>query len=66
MSKKYFEALAAALKFAHPGLTDHDTAQARATWADTVNAVADACQSFNGAFDRARFVDACVPAGRVL
>jgi len=57
MSKKHFDALAAALRsaFAHEpqgGIT-------RAQWERDVHAIADACAAASPRFDRARFIRAC-------
>lgn len=64
MTRKHFQALADALKFAHPGLTDRDTPEARATWAEACREVAGVCRSENPRFDRHKFLNACTPAGR--
>ena len=65
MTRKQFNALADALKFTHPGLTEYDTPEARTAWRASVQAVAFACCRINPRFDLVRFIDACVPAGRV-
>ena len=66
MTRKHFKLLAATLKEAHPGLTDHDTAEARKTWSDVVTGICDVCEDLNSNFDRSKFINACVPAGRCL
>lgn len=55
MSKKHFEALAAALKAMQPHLTEELIYQ----WELDCDAVADVCARFNPNFDRARFLTAC-------
>ncbi len=62
MTRKHFEALAEALRFAHPIQgANIDTSEARTVWQAAQNNVADACSRFNGAFDRSRFIEACTP-----
>ena len=59
MTKRHFEALAAALKGARPDSTTHGkgalTVALRA-WRLAVYRVADACRDANPRFDRARFL----------
>ena len=50
MSKKHYEALAAAL---------HEERGAEDEWLACVHAVADVCATFNPRFDRERFLSAC-------
>jgi hypothetical protein len=57
MSKKHFIALAQALHYRRP--EDHWDANKRVQWELDVNAIADVCARFNGAFDRGRFISAC-------
>ena len=57
MTKKHFEALAAALKAEKPGL--HWDPNKHVQWDNDVAAIASVCADFNGAFDRARFYKAC-------
>ena len=64
MTRKHFNALAIALKVAHPaffGEDERDTSEARSAWITAVQGVADVCRQFNGNFDRGRFLDACIP-----
>ena len=67
MSKKHFEALAAALKFIKPSgnpvcppkdVKVFHAGQVK-EWDYATEAVADACARFNPNFDRARFLKAC-------
>lgn len=58
MSKKHFEALAAALNGVGP-LSEDTTSKQAIQWLSDVDAVADVCASFNPNFDRARFLQAC-------
>lgn len=62
MTRKHFKALADALKDAHPGL-DYPTYIPLSVWAECVENVADACQTFNPGFDMDRFYAACTPDG---
>ena len=64
MTRASFKLLAEALKEAHPGLTDHDTAEARKTWSDAVTGIMIVCAGTNSRFDQSKFINACVPAGR--
>lgn len=57
MTKKHFEALAAALKAEQPG-TNWDPNK-HVQYRLDVRAVADVCARFNPNFDRARFLKAC-------
>lgn len=63
MSKKHFEALAAALAVAAPHkvgpFDDHVDRAYRGQWCEDVSAVADVCEKFSPRFDRARFLAAC-------
>lgn len=70
MSKKHFIKLAAALKASKPLPVDRtqtdllpDAEYVSLTsltqWRIDVRAVADVCASFNGNFDRVRFLSAC-------
>ncbi len=67
MSKKHFEALAARLHACKPGGENKyastkakHVAQGRMEqWRDMVRAVASVCGTFNGSFDRQRFLTAC-------
>jgi hypothetical protein len=63
MSKKHFEALAAALKEARPFTKGYNTPdQVGAVllpWEESCLAVAGVCARFNPNFDRARFLKAC-------
>ena len=56
MTKKHFQALAAALFAQKPC----SVGEAFAVWRNTCDAIADACKASNGAFDRERFIAACV------
>ena len=57
MTKKDFEALAAALRAAKP--TVHKDTDRYQAWASAISAVADACQASNPRFDRDKFLRAC-------
>jgi len=60
MSKKHFEALAAALqanRAVEGGMGFYKFSEEQ--WLDGVGRVADVCASFNPNFDRARFLKAC-------
>lgn len=66
MTKKHFNALAAALRASRAPefLPDtpwraEDNSIADAQWRADVRAMADVCASFNPAFDRDRFIAAC-------
>lgn len=69
MTRKHFEAIAAALKAEKPVTHDEDgfcgscdfcdDSGARRTWRRSVLAVADVCGTFNHHFDRDRFLTAC-------
>jgi hypothetical protein len=67
MTKKHFEALAAALKFIKPSgnpvCPPKDVkvflAGQQREWDYAVEATADVCSKFNPNFDRARFLKAC-------
>lgn len=60
MTKKHFEALAAALKERKPSNSDDYTSDAGLEqWIADVYAVADVCAAHNAHFDRARFLAAC-------
>jgi hypothetical protein len=56
MSKKHFEALAAALATMKP---DDPQSASYAQWTWDVDRVAGVCASFNTRFDSARFLKAC-------
>ena len=62
MSKKHFEALAAALKAQRPD-SDNCFQENRAAflmqWQADTKATADVCARFNPNFDRKRFLQAC-------
>ena len=58
MTKKHFEALAAALKQAGQEYGDSATYH-KGQWRRDVEMVALTCMSFNPNFDRARFLKAC-------
>jgi hypothetical protein len=63
MTRKDYVALAAALASARPsdGHWDTDPASPGAlAWEKCCRAIGDACQSDNPAFDRTRFVKACL------
>lgn len=60
MSRKHYIALARLLWAARPSKID---AAGQAQWHADIDAVADACQQFNPAFDRARFIAACEEGG---
>ena len=55
MTRKHFNAIADALRFSRP---DFSTV-AHEQWEKDCSAMADACRSFNGQFDRGRFLRAC-------
>jgi hypothetical protein len=57
MTKKHFEALAAAL--AGMGKSAHGISCESVCFKSVVNEVADVCARFNPTFDRARFLAAC-------
>jgi lipopolysaccharide biosynthesis protein len=57
MTKKHFKAIAEAFKFGRPA--KHWDPNKRTQWNMDVKAMADVCASFNGAFDRDRFIAAC-------
>lgn len=57
MSKKHFIKLAANLLACRPD--NARSTKAGKVWLATCNAVADACQSANPAFNRERFLTAC-------
>ena len=58
MTKKHFEALAAALNGVGPLHGDMSTKDA-IQWRSDVEAVAAVCARFNPNFDRTRFLKAC-------
>ena len=55
MTRKHFLELADNLRFVQP----IDNPERLAQWAEDVRAVADACGTFNGQFDRSKFYRAC-------
>jgi hypothetical protein len=61
MTKKHFKALATELKYRKPCRIvqprGYDTRLD--TWRSAVDGVANVCASFNGRFDRGRFLTAC-------
>ena len=57
MTRRHYEWLAATLAGVQPG-TGADIAE-QAQWLDTCDAFADALESSNPRFDRARFLKAC-------
>ena len=61
MSKKHFEALAAALNETRPGFTGtrKDCSDRMKVWFKDVDAITEVCAIFNPNFDRARFLAAC-------
>jgi hypothetical protein len=58
MSKKHFEALAAALKSVK-SVQGFPPRTPEATWVTTCLTIANTLQDFNPRFDRARFLAAC-------
>jgi hypothetical protein len=56
MTRKHFEALAAALKNSKPTFPDH---LATVQWKNDVSAIADACATINPNFDKDRFKAVC-------
>lgn len=62
MTRKHFRAIAEALRESHPGFeVSHEANVQLRQWRCTVVCIAKVCASFNPAFDRGRFVDACIP-----
>ncbi len=59
MTRKHFEALAAALASTRAYGWRNDERGAGQTWNRTVDAVANVCAAQNDAFDRKRFLAAC-------
>ena len=67
MSKKHFEAIAAALANAKPHIESSNSADLEFEynnawlhqWQRDVLAIADVCCSFNNNFNRSRFLSAC-------
>jgi len=61
MSKKHFEALAAALNYSKPCKMTRPKGydERMYAWTNACCVVADTCASFNPNFDRARFLKAC-------
>lgn len=57
MTRKHFQALADALRYARP--SDPDAQAPVDQWARDVRAIADVCAGSNGMFDRERFYRAC-------
>ncbi len=61
MTRKHFNAIADSLRFSRP-IVDLTSAQGRGRldqWQTDCLAMADTCKSFNGRFDRDRFLGAC-------
>ena len=58
MTRKHFDALAEALVKSAPATAK---GQPYYQWIYTVGKVADVCERFNLAFNRARFLEACNP-----
>ena len=60
MSKKHFEAIAAALVNQKPPISDEDFCEAlMVQWQRDVLAMVGVCCMFNDNFDRSRFLSAC-------
>ena len=64
MTRKHFEALAAALRWAEPRndggvFSDREHADRVTQWKKDALSVAEVCARFNPNFDRARFLAAC-------
>lgn len=57
MTKKHFNAIAAALKAERPG--ENWNANKHAQWDNDVRAMARVCRSFNPLFDVGPFIEAC-------
>lgn len=55
MTRKHFNALAAALAASRPDGAGYEWAQ----WRADVSAISRVCSQFNDSFDAARFLDAC-------
>lgn len=60
MSRKHFEAIAAALLANKPSQRDIEMCSGEYNqWKSDVRAMANVCCQFNGYFDRSRFYTAC-------
>ncbi len=58
MTRKHFNAIAAALAAARPPV-DYYTRLENEQWRADCDAIADVCQGFNRAFNRDTFMEAC-------
>lgn len=59
MTRKHFIALAYALRYTKPDVSNPDDLEAYIQWEKVCCAVGEACRKFNANFNFTKFIDAC-------